>query len=102
MLWLLVFMLVLVGALLFAGPRAAPVKGSAMVAASASQLAADEDAINELMTSYNCQHIYLDVGTNIAVQIRKLYEPQKYAGAAVLKVFDEYFGTGAQSGMQNL
>jgi hypothetical protein len=36
--------------------------------------------------------IYLDVGTNVAVQIRKLYEPAKFPGAKVLPVFEEYFG----------
>jgi hypothetical protein len=36
--------------------------------------------------------IYLDVGTNVAVQIRKLYEPDKFPGAKVLPVFDKYFG----------
>jgi transposase len=25
-------------------------------------------------------HIYIDVGSNIGVQIRKLYEPRKYKG----------------------
>jgi FkbM family methyltransferase len=38
------------------------------------------------------QGIYLDVGTNVAVQIRKLYEPEKFPGAKVLPMFDKYFG----------
>lgn len=37
--------------------------------------------------------IYLDVGSNVAVQIRKLYDPLKFPGAKVLPVFDRYFGT---------
>lgn len=41
--------------------------------------------------SDGCQHVYLDVGTNIGVQLRKLYEPQHYPGAKVLPLFDEYF-----------
>ena len=39
-----------------------------------------------------CTHVYLDVGSNIGVQVRKLYEPAKYAAAAVLPVFEEEFG----------
>lgn len=36
--------------------------------------------------------IYIDVGTNVGVQIRKLYAPEKFPGASILPVFDEYFG----------
>ena len=35
--------------------------------------------------------MYLDVGTNTGVQIRKLYEPKDYPNAKIHKVFDEYF-----------
>lgn len=38
------------------------------------------------------QGIYLDVGTNVAVQIRKLYEPEQFPGAKVIPVFDKFFG----------
>jgi len=38
------------------------------------------------------QGIYLDVGTNVAVQIRKLYEPKQFPGANVIPVFDKFFG----------
>ena len=40
----------------------------------------------------DCSMFYLDVGSNIGVQVRKLFEPSRYPGAAVLPVFDEYFG----------
>jgi hypothetical protein len=40
-----------------------------------------------------CQHVYLDVGTNIGVQIRKLFEPQHYPNAKILPIFDQAFGT---------
>lgn len=39
-----------------------------------------------------CEHIYLDVGTNIGVQIRKLYEPHYYPKAPVLEYFHKFFG----------
>jgi hypothetical protein len=41
----------------------------------------------------NCSFVYLDVGTNIGVQIRKLFEPARYPKAPVLPIFDEHFGT---------
>jgi hypothetical protein len=44
-----------------------------------------------------CQHIYLDFGTNIGVQIRKLYQPEAYKGAPILPIFDEYFGNRSRS-----
>ena len=39
-----------------------------------------------------CYHVYLDVGSNIGVQVRKLYQPAYYPGAWALKVFQEAFG----------
>ena len=39
------------------------------------------------------QGIYLDVGTNYAAQIRKLYTPELFPNATVLPLFDKYFGT---------
>lgn len=40
----------------------------------------------------HCQYIYIDMGTNIGVQIRKLYEPHLYPEASVLPLFREVFG----------
>ena len=40
----------------------------------------------------SCESFYLDVGSNIGVQIRKLYEPHRYPGAEMLKVFNDVFG----------
>lgn len=41
--------------------------------------------------------MYLDVGTNLGVQIRKLYEPQLYPNAKVLALFDKYFPIGIRN-----
>ena len=40
-----------------------------------------------------CYHVYIDVGTNVGIQIRKLFEPEKYPDANVHKVFDTKFGS---------
>ena len=40
-----------------------------------------------------CYHVYLDVGSNIGVQIRKLFEPEKYPDANVHSVFNSQFGS---------
>lgn len=40
----------------------------------------------------SCSSIYLDVGSNKGVQIRKLFEPELYPDAEVLPVFDKAFG----------
>ena len=40
----------------------------------------------------DCKLVYLDVGSNIGVQVRKLFEPSRYPAAEVLPVFDQYFG----------
>ena len=39
-----------------------------------------------------CRDVYLDVGSNIGVTVRKLFEPAKYPGAPVHAVFDSCFG----------
>ena len=39
-----------------------------------------------------CQHVYIDLGTNIGIQIRKLYEPHLYPRASILSVFKKTFG----------
>lgn len=40
----------------------------------------------------SCSSIYLDVGSNKGVQIRKLFEPSLYPGAPALALFDESYG----------
>lgn len=40
----------------------------------------------------SCSGIYLDVGSNIGVQIRKLYDPDLFPNAPVLEIFDRIFG----------
>lgn len=45
-----------------------------------------------VLHSGRCKHIYFDFGTNLGVQIRKLYEPHLYPGAPVLPIFDARFG----------
>lgn len=42
----------------------------------------------------DCTKIYLDIGTNIGVQIRKLFEPEKYPLGRVLPIFTDVFGDG--------
>ena len=48
--------------------------------------------VDGLFARWNCTHVYLDVGSNIGVQVHKLYEPSKFLGAPVLKEFERYFG----------
>ena len=37
-------------------------------------------AIRELIHRFECHSAYLDIGSNVGVQVRKLYEPHLYAG----------------------
>jgi hypothetical protein len=39
-----------------------------------------------------CYHIYLDVGSNIGIQVRKLLEPKLYPDSPIFPLFDKYFG----------
>jgi len=42
----------------------------------------------------NCKHVFLDLGCNKGIQIRKLFEPNKFdkLKAAIMPQFDQYFG----------
>jgi FkbM family methyltransferase len=39
-----------------------------------------------------CSDIYLDVGSNIGVQVRKLFEPAKYFNSSQIEVYNSLFG----------
>ncbi len=39
-----------------------------------------------------CQHVFLDVGSNRGVQIRKLFQPRHFPGAPILEQFRMAFG----------
>jgi FkbM family methyltransferase len=53
-----------------------------------------------------CKRVFVDLGCNNGVNIRKLYEPKKFDSASILSVFDEEMGSagwrrapGKQNGM---
>jgi hypothetical protein len=48
----------------------------------------------ELLKSGRCKHIYVDMGTNVGIQIRKLYEPHYYPTSPILPIYEKYFGNG--------
>lgn len=39
-----------------------------------------------------CRHVYLDFGSNLGVQVRKLFEGNRYPGAKYVEHFDRLFG----------
>jgi len=49
-----------------------------------------------------CKHVYLDMGTNTGVQIRKLFEPHLFPNASVLAVFDKFFGHIGERDLTNV
>jgi hypothetical protein len=38
-----------------------------------------------------CRYVYIDMGTNIGIQIRKIYEPHLYPQAPILPIFKQIF-----------
>jgi hypothetical protein len=44
------------------------------------------------LKQHQCRDVYLDMGSNIGVQPRKLFEPECYPGASALAKFTSYFG----------
>jgi len=50
------------------------------------------DDINSFGPLDGCYYVYLDVGSNVGVQVRKLFEPHLYPNATFLDVFNKEFG----------
>lgn len=48
--------------------------------------------LRHLISSKRCSHFYFDMGTNMGVQIRKLYQPEHFSKAPVIPIFDKFFG----------
>lgn len=53
--------------------------------------------LGNFLRTHKCRHIYFDFGTNIGIQIRKLYEPALYPKAPVLPLFNEMYGGNNRS-----
>ena len=53
---------------------------------------ANVNDINSFGSLDGCYYVYLDVGSNVGVQVRKLFEPYLYPNAKFLDVFNEEFG----------
>ena len=47
-----------------------------------------------------CYHIYLDVGSNVGIQVRKLFEPKLYPDSNIQSVFDKYYGKPEGNGVR--
>lgn len=66
-----------------------------MISKYTSQLHTDQNNIELKNTSNNildgCYHVYLDVGSNIGVQVRKLFEPEKYPRSPIHAIFNSNF-----------
>merc|ERR1719183_3438835 len=43
----------------------------------------------------SCKRVFVDLGSNIGVNVRKLYEPEKYHGAKLLPELEKAFGSAA-------
>lgn len=46
----------------------------------------------DLLHSGRCQHVYLDIGTNVGVQLRKLFQPEFFSESPIIDVFSTFFG----------
>ena len=51
------------------------------------------EILESFIKNGKCEHFYVDMGTNIGIQLRKLYEPEYYPGAEVIPYFDSFYGS---------
>ncbi|KAG5180173.1 hypothetical protein JKP88DRAFT_324947 [Tribonema minus] len=74
--------------------RTAPWARACLLAVAAAPAGVMAGTLDDLSPAWlsQCTGVYFDIGTNVGVQIRKLYEPHLYPGAPVLSLFDETFG----------
>ena len=63
-----------------------------LVRASAALAAHDDEVIDRLFVRSGCEHAYLDMGSNVGVQLRKLYEPARYPRSPIIRTFQAAFG----------
>jgi len=66
----------------------------AQLRASAVSATAEPDYAHPAWLS-SCEHIFLDLGSSSGVNVRMLFEPEKYGGAALLKPLEKAFGSSA-------
>ena len=78
--------------LLIAVPSPPPSRIAQLQSLEALEAAHEEAQIDLLFRQFRCTSVYLDVGTSVGTQIRKLYEPELFPGASVLRHFSRLFG----------
>lgn len=49
-----------------------------------------------------CLHVFIDLGSNRGLQIRKLYEPNTFPLAPVLPLYQKYFGRPEDRNLQEI
>ena len=49
-----------------------------------------------------CLHVFIDLGSNRGLQIRKLYEPSTFPLAPVLPLYQKYFGRPEDRNLQEI
>jgi hypothetical protein len=54
--------------------------------------------LRNLILGGRCKHLYIDLGTNIGIQQRKLYEPEYFPDSPSLPYFDRMFGNEPKDG----
>ena len=64
-------------------------RGGASAGDAYDQAVRDIDA---LIDRTNCTSFFLDVGSNVGVQVRKLYEPHRYPASPIGSMFAAAFG----------
>ena len=49
-----------------------------------------------------CLHVFLDLGSNRGLQIRKLYESSTFPHAPILPIYERYFGPAEERNLQEI
>ena len=60
---------------------------------------ADEEKVNPLD---GCLHVFIDLGSNRGLQIRKLYEPHTFPLAPIQPLYERFFGKPDERNLQEI
>ena len=83
-------MLLLAGLAVLSGVGAGTAAWPALAASIAPVAVAAHDGVAD-----DCFNVYLDVGSNVGIQVRKVFEPELYPHGKVLRFFDAHLGPAA-------
>ena len=62
----------------------------------------DDQKVEEENPLNGCLHVFIDLGSNRGLQIRKLYEPHTFPLAPIHPLYERFFGNPEERNMREI